>query len=322
MSNLTTIFRPLARVGDQRRASWAKHDSLGTVIYRSPGGQGNFSFNAVTRDSTGVALAGCDVYLFLAGSNIFVAKTTSDGSGNYHFDNPGSGPFYLVAFQGITPTGTTSNAAYPDPKPLALPVSFVADFSATENPINQGGKWLNGGATGLDWTNCQTAGGLLGATSIELAPPPYNDSIAIVNPAFQGFNARQYVQGTIHRASGYTFGHEASLLIRFAISANVARGYEIYWSTNGGINLILWSGPINGFTPLATATPGLAANGDVVRVEADGSQIVVKINNSTVITWTDSTWATGQPGVGNNPFQAGSDFFSYGWSAYSAGELP
>lgn len=206
---------------------------------------------------------------------------------------------------------------------LVLPdADFTTNFPLTQNPISQGGIWDNGLAVGLDWTDCQTASGLLGATSIELSPPPFNDSIACLKTSFRVFSSRQFVQGVIHRASGYTLGHEALLLLRFAISANVARGYEIYWSTNGGINLVLWSGPINGFTPLATATPGLAANGDIVRAEADGSQIVVKINGSTVITWTDSTWATGQPGVGNNPFQSGSDFFSYGWSSLTAGNLP
>lgn len=206
--------------------------------------------------------------------------------------------------------------------PAAAGGDFSTNFPATENPLSQGGIWLNGGTDGLDWTDCQTASGLLGATSIESAPPPYNDSTACLKTAYRAFNARQFAQGVIHRASGYTTGHEALLLLRWSISAHVARGYELYWSTNGGLTIVRWNGPVNDFNAIATTSPGLAANGDTVRFEADGSNLAAKINGSTVLTISDSAWATGQPGLGNNPYGAGSDFFSYGWSSYTAGDLP
>ncbi len=199
--------------------------------------------------------------------------------------------------------------------------SYTTAFPATENPISEGGIWLNGGTDGLDWTDCQTASGLLGATSIELAPPPYNDSIACLKSSFLAVNPRQYAQATIHRAGGYTFGHEALLFVRMTLSAHVASGYELLWSTNGGLVLVRWNGALNDFTPLEDSTPGLANDGDVLRLEADGSTITAKINGSTEFTWSDSTFATGQPGIGNNPWQSGADFFSYGWSQYTAGNL-
>lgn len=211
-------------------------------------------------------------------------------------------------------------------RPVLAPRSaggdFFTTFSATENPISEGGKWVCGGAVGLDWTNPQTSGGRLAATNIELSVPPFNDSIAHLSTAYRTFNANQFAQGTVHRVGGYTQGHEALLLLRFLIAPHVASGYEIYWSTNGGLTLVLWNGPLNDFIPLTSVTPGIASAGDVLWAGITGSAITAKINGSTVLTYSDTTWSTGQPGVGNNPWDTGADFYSYGWEDYRAGDLP
>ena len=84
---------------------------VGTVVYRSPGGLANLSIAGVSRDSTGAALAGCTVHLMLTGPDILAQVTVSDASGNFSFSNPGSGPFYLVAYKPGSPdvSGTTVN---------------------------------------------------------------------------------------------------------------------------------------------------------------------------------------------------------------------
>ena len=59
----------------------------------------NFTISGVTKDSSGNPLANCVVHLFRTGDDSAVAKTTSDGSGNYSFtlgDNAGN--FYVVAY--------------------------------------------------------------------------------------------------------------------------------------------------------------------------------------------------------------------------------
>ena len=65
----------------------------------------------VTQDSTGAALGSCVVQLFRTPSDTLVQELTSDASGNYQFDNPGSGPFYVVAYKQGVPdvAGTTVN---------------------------------------------------------------------------------------------------------------------------------------------------------------------------------------------------------------------
>ena len=65
----------------------------------------------VTKDTTGAALGSCVVQLFRTPSDTLAAETTSDATGSYSFDNPGSGPFYIVAYKAGSPdvAGTTVN---------------------------------------------------------------------------------------------------------------------------------------------------------------------------------------------------------------------
>lgn len=325
MTLLTTTFRPFARVsGDWRRAAWAKHDGLGTIVYRSPGGQGNFFFSAVTRDSSGTPLAGCDVYLFLTGGNIPIAKTTSDSGGNYHFDNPGSGPFYLVAFKNGNPVGTTSNLAYPDPKPIIIPGTYTTAFPSTENPISEGGAWVNGLPAG-SWNNVQTTPGLAFASTI-CGTPIYNDNLAHLT----GFTANQSIQGVVKLAGGYSppDAHEIELLTRFLLtpgSPGTARGYEFNWAWNGAYaQLVAWNGNLGDFTVLTPATynggMGTPIDGDIIKMTIVGSVITVYKNAVKRLDVTDTTWATGNPGIGFYPL-AGATLASYGWKSIVASNI-
>lgn len=140
MSRHVTRFRPLARMGWGGKAashwrgqltgladsmallsvepqvlapSW--RNQIGTVVYRSPGGFANFRLSGVTKDSTGAALGSCRVELFLTAGDVSIAETTSGASGDFAFDMPGTGPFYLVAYKVGSPdvAGTTVNTLLP-----------------------------------------------------------------------------------------------------------------------------------------------------------------------------------------------------------------
>ena len=71
----------------------------------------NETISGVTKDSAGAALGACMVQLFRTPSDTLVQEVVSDASGNYSFDNPGSGPFYVVAYKQGSPdvAGTTVN---------------------------------------------------------------------------------------------------------------------------------------------------------------------------------------------------------------------
>jgi len=201
--------------------------------------------------------------------------------------------------------------------------SYSTSFNATENPITEGGRWVNGKAVGIDWQNIASENGRAKATDFMYTAPPYDDCIAHLSPAFLAAHPNQYAQGTVYRAPGYNQGHEIELYVRLLITPRNARGYEAYWNVAANdIYLVRWNGPLNSFTPLANvhiASP--ATTGDVMRMEINFTTITVKVNGATVITRSDPTWATGQPGLGLNPYGAGSDFTSWTFSDWSGGSL-
>lgn len=79
--------------------------------FRSPAfSRQGYTITGVTKDSTGVALGGVTVQLFLTNGDIFVEEKVSDGSGNYSFGAT-AGPYYIVAYKVGAPdvAGTTVN---------------------------------------------------------------------------------------------------------------------------------------------------------------------------------------------------------------------
>lgn len=84
---------------------------IGTVILRSMGVSVNRTITGVTRDSSGVAVGNCLLDLYITGVDTLSQNGVSDASGNFTFFNPGSGPFYIVAYKVGAPdiAGTTVN---------------------------------------------------------------------------------------------------------------------------------------------------------------------------------------------------------------------
>ena len=67
--------------------------------------------SGVSRDSTGAALGGCTVDLFRQGDQQWMARTVSDGSGNYSFTVMQSTPWFVRFDLEGSPdrAGTTKN---------------------------------------------------------------------------------------------------------------------------------------------------------------------------------------------------------------------
>jgi hypothetical protein len=196
----------------------------------------------------------------------------------------------------------------------------------SENPINEGGKWINGGAVGLNWRNVQTVPGKAYASGISTG---YDDSIAVLNTTFA---ANQYAQGTVYKAAGYVppvGAHEIELLLRFQVTAGNARGYEVLWASDGGLVLVRWNGALDSYDPFPPANIGVAVDGDVLRVEMVGTtsaDFATRIFKNGVLmhTFTENPgsniWTTGQPGMGFWP-TPGATVQNYGWKSFQAGSL-
>lgn len=128
MSFNPTTFRQFARGGFGGRAAShfrgvqqidngltnknvVNRGQVGTVVYRSPGVRKNNFITGVTRDSSGNPLGNCSLDLYMTGADMIARQGQSDASGNFTFSNPGSGPFYIVAYKVGSPdvAGTTVN---------------------------------------------------------------------------------------------------------------------------------------------------------------------------------------------------------------------
>jgi hypothetical protein len=219
--------------------------------------------------------------------------------------------------------GVTSNG---DQLVTSGGTTYTTDFPLTENPISEGGNWINGKVVGLDWSDVQTSGGeAYGTQPNHTTPPPYNDSIAILTG---NWPADQKVQATVKIAqSNPAAFQEVEFWLRFTLTANSALGYGIaFRTTNDGsqyLDIGPMLGPINAFGGGVhlTAADGYAGikDGDILAAQIVANVITVFVNGVLVAQWTDSQFATGNPGIG---FWLRGDYVNgpsdYGFSNFTA----
>jgi hypothetical protein len=182
------------------------------------------------------------------------------------------------------------------PRPSGL-LTYSTNFPLTENPISESSRWINGGTTGLDWQNVRTTAGKAYGSATSTG---YNDCIAILS----GYPANHSAQATVYLDPTYTApdSHEILLLLRFRISANVARGYEVNFGNAGStIQVFAWHGPLGDVFPELTGSgtgPGGLVTGDVIKAQIVGNVITVYKNGSLIYTVTDGQYSDGNPGQG------------------------
>jgi hypothetical protein len=206
-----------------------------------------------------------------------------------------------------------------------LPVDFyTTTFPLTENPILEGGVWTLGRLDALDWTNPRTTTNKAFGTQSGVDNPPYTDSIAVMRGTW---GADQEVMATVFSSLGNVSAYnETELLLRFTVAAHVVTGYEVTLNvqpTQNYIQVNRWNGLSGGsssnYTQIANTT-GVVHNGDLVRATMVGSTIRVYVNGTQVLTVTDATYATGNPGMGFFDFDNGghADPSLYGFTRYTA----
>ncbi len=216
----------------------------------------------------------------------------------------------------------------------AIARTYTTEFPLTENPISEGGNWINGGTVGLDWSNVETTLGL--AYGLESGTVDYTDATALITGAW---GPDQIVQATVYKGTTYDGDSpEVELRLRSSLSAHVCNGYEITHSAGPGdsgyLIIVRWNGPVGNFSYLTVTCAfggwnGQACtdatynvnNGDVVEATISGSTISVYKNGTLEGTAKDTTFTTGSPGMGFNygscsPCQGSPS--SYGFTSYSA----
>ncbi len=193
------------------------------------------------------------------------------------------------------PPGGQAPTSRPVPPPIPPPTFvYSTNFDLTEFPISEGGKWFN---TGQLWTNVRTANGLAFGTNG--ARDTNDDSYAYLS----GFAPDQQAEAVVY-VDPNLIGtpHQVEMLLRWADSAQNARGYECLFDHQGFVQIIRWGGPFGDLTELSgTGFRTVGRNlvsGDIVKANVIGNTITLYINGLPLYQAIDSTWTTGQPGIG------------------------
>lgn len=192
---------------------------------------------------------------------------------------------------------------------VAGPASYSTTFSATENPLSEGGVWSR---TDTLSTAMRSTGGICYGTIT--GSGTYDDSQA----ALSGFGSRVRSTATLFRSGSIgALNHEIELTFRGTETSTTTKKYEILCNKDGGIQFMRWVGG-HGFDQFTDL--GLFAGTNSISTPADGLIITAEVETVSAGTvelrfYTGSTptfvgsarddgsfggaaYLTGQPGIG------------------------
>jgi hypothetical protein len=201
----------------------------------------------------------------------------------------------------------------------AIAATYTTNFPQTENPMSEGGHWING----IDWEDVATTPGKAFGTQT-VNSPNYSDSTALLTGSW---GPTQTVQAVVFVSTPNTTKfQEVELRLRSSLSAHSCTGYEVLFSVNPSnpyCQIVRWNGPSGSFTLLDARVSPVVHNGDVVKATAVGSTITCYINNTAILSVNDTAYPSGNPGMGfylqyyNDPVAIASH---YGFSSFTASD--
>lgn len=226
---------------------------------------------------------------------------------------------------------------------------YSTAFPRTENPIHEGGMWVGGSDAGASifaggnvwnggrlWGDVQTASGL--AYGVD-EPTQYGDPTAILTGTW---GPGQTVTATV-RIEKTPIGqccHEVELRLRSKISLHRITGYEAYCSVmpdNTYCHIARWNGPAGSFWNIDAGKNSMyLADGDVMKATATGSNptiITLYRNGVKILQATDTgaagggsgaygPWTSGNPGFGFYDNSGDDHWKDFGFSRFSASDMP
>lgn len=214
--------------------------------------------------------------------------------------------------------------------------TYTTSCSGTENPISEGGNWTSGSAAG--WADIRKTPGICFGTQPgnSGAPQKFADSTAVVNGSW----ARpQTCQATVHivgsAPSGAGVSAELECRVLTTIGASTITGYEILFScvvANPYVQIVRWNGALADFTLLdAHSLASAVGEGDVIKATVDSSGNIKAFVNGTQVlcvgaggcaTAADTTFTTGDPGIGAYLNGTTGVNASYGFSSVTLSDGP
>lgn len=188
--------------------------------------------------------------------------------------------------------------------------TYATNFAATENPVSEGGRWVTGLQTGLDWKDPQT--------STNLYFGPQNKVTSHFDDAFSmlrgTWGATQTIDCIVKVSNtNSTAFEEMEEWVRTSIGPHSIKGYEVNVRNMGAggnqyIGIVRWNGALDDFTQLGVNCDGTntyssgIANGDHFKVTIDSTEtITAYVNNVQQCQRQDTshTYTSGNPGLGH-----------------------
>jgi len=202
----------------------------------------------------------------------------------------------------------------------AVSQTYTTSFPLTEILISEGGKWINGGTVGLDWTNVSTTPGL--AIGHEGGIVDYTDATALLSGTW---GPDQSVMAGIYSVNQNDACYEeVEIRLRSALAAHSCTGYEISFKctkTSGAYLIIVrWNGAVGDFTVLREldGSDYGVTSGDSIRATIVGNVITAYLNGVQKAQVTDATFKTGSPGMGFNLHGCTGVNGDYGYTKFTA----
>lgn len=218
--------------------------------------------------------------------------------------------------------------------------SYSTRFELDEDPLSEGGMWLNGGKEGVDWANVVTANGVaygertrmgvaerrveqgnLEASDAEDAAPvgDYDDPTAVLSGAW---GKDQHGKATVFsRNPTEEYFQEVEIRLRSTMTPHSCTGYEVFFrclkTENGYAEIVRWNGGPGDFTSLNKLFGSRygVKDGDVIEATVVGNVLKGFVNGVELISATDDVFDSGAPGIGFN-FGVGDTNVDHGLSSF------
>jgi hypothetical protein len=218
--------------------------------------------------------------------------------------------------------------------------SYSTRFRFDEDPILEGGIWINGRKDGIDWTDVIVKNGVAygGVSRMKISESrveqgnlevsasegvihkgDYDDPTAVL-AGIWGKNQHGKAK-VFSRNQTEKYFQEVEIRLRSTITPHRCTGYEVFWrclkTENAYAEIVRWNGEIGDWTSLRRLTGSKygVKDGDVVEATIFGNVLKGFINGVEVISATDDTFDTGSPGIGFN-FGVGNTNVDHGFTFF------
>jgi len=216
---------------------------------------------------------------------------------------------------------------------------YRTDFPRDEDPISEGGIWLNGLKDAIDWTDVVVKNGVAygayarnstaefraeqGNLESEQAAPvgDWDDPTAALTGEW---GPDQYLSGTAYiRNPSEDYFQEIQLRARWTLRPHYCTGYEFIFRVLDGpasyVEIVRWGGAIGTWESLGRVEgPEVGiTDGDLLEARAIGTTLTATINGRDVLTVENDVLAEGAPGFGFN-FGVGHSNVDHGFTSFEA----